>query len=182
MNKIEQGKMGYKLSRPKQLARFSRIRDEYNNNPNVCKRCNKPFSFEKRKNIFCSLSCRSTYNMNKRYNVKPNSTEKERRRDSNQKARIEALVHYSRGTLKCVCCGELNTDFLTLDHINMDGAKNRKELSNSNNNSKAWSGATFSKWLKRHNYPEDIKLQVLCFNCNCGRQRYNGICPHKIIK
>ena len=31
-------------------------------------------------------------------------------------------------------------------------------------------------WLKNNNFPEGF--QVLCFNCNCGKARNKGICPH----
>lgn len=70
---------------------------------------------------------------------------------------------------KCQCCGESNPSFLTADHVNRDGAEERKK-------SKRASG--YQQYLREKR--EDI--QVLCFNCNCGRELHNGICPHKIVE
>jgi hypothetical protein len=66
---------------------------------------------------------------------------------------------------KCSCCGEIQREFLTLDHINNDGASQRKELGN---------GVTFLRYVLKER-PKD--LTVLCFNCNCAKGVY-GTCPH----
>jgi hypothetical protein len=68
----------------------------------------------------------------------------------------------------CICCGETLLQFLTIDHINEDGAKHRREIGRT----------SLYKWLKRNNYPKD-NFQLLCFNCNCGKRINGGICPHK---
>jgi hypothetical protein len=68
---------------------------------------------------------------------------------------------------KCVCCGESNLNFLTIDHINGDGAAHRKETSSH----------TVEVAVKE---ADPSKYRILCFNCNCGRQ-YRGVdgqCPH----
>ena len=67
----------------------------------------------------------------------------------------------------CVCCGEMNIGFLTLDHIKgcLEGRK-RKDTTT----------RLYSK-LRKMGYPEGY--QVLCYNCNLGRAHNNGICPHK---
>lgn len=70
---------------------------------------------------------------------------------------------------KCVCCGETELNFLTLDHINNDGALQRKERS---------AGSATYKWVMKER-PAD--LQVLCYNCNCAKGHY-GICPHEIAR
>lgn len=80
---------------------------------------------------------------------------------------LEALSHY--GGPVCKCCGEDNIFFLTLDHVNNDGAEHRRETGGKSGKNLAW-------WLKKHNYPSGF--QVLCFNCNCGRARNGGVCPH----
>jgi hypothetical protein len=36
-------------------------------------------------------------------------------------ARLEALMHYSSGAMRCVCCGEQEWKFLALDHIDGEG-------------------------------------------------------------
>jgi len=74
------------------------------------------------------------------------------------------------GGYKCVCCGEANPKFLTLDHINGGGRANRRNQS----------GIGFYVWLRNNNYSAD--LQVLCYNCNCGRAHNNGVCPHKELE
>lgn len=86
------------------------------------------------------------------------------------KLKRECLVHYSGNPPRCVCCGEDNFFFLTMDHMQNDGHKHRKE------NIRV---RVISIYLKKHNYPEGF--QVLCFNCNCGKSLNNGVCPHKSI-
>ena len=78
----------------------------------------------------------------------------------------------------CHCCGEQELLFLTLDHINEDGAKHRKEmLPNPTTSRYNTSGLKTYMWLKRHNYPPGF--QVLCRNCNWGKHQNGGTCPHK---
>lgn len=80
------------------------------------------------------------------------------------------ISEYSNNENKCSCCGEMELLFLTIDHINNDGAEDRK---------KTGSGAGFYRYLKRNNFPNKDKYQVLCFNCNHGKQINGGVCPHK---
>ena len=70
---------------------------------------------------------------------------------------------------KCVCCGESNPYFLELDHINNDGASERRKHGNQ-----------FVEWvtLRKRGFPKE-KHQLLCANCNKGKLRNGGICPHK---
>lgn len=87
------------------------------------------------------------------------------------RSRHELFVRYSKdGVVKCQCPG-CNVDdemFLTIDHINDDGASHRSKIGNG-----MWS---FYWWAKRNGFPDGF--QVLCYNCNCGRSRNGGICPH----
>lgn len=69
---------------------------------------------------------------------------------------------------KCSCCGESNVAFLTIDHTNGAGCKHRRDIGTSR----------IYNWLESRNYPPN-EFQVLCFNCNCGRQINGGICPHQ---
>jgi hypothetical protein len=80
--------------------------------------------------------------------------------------RLEIIAAYGG---KCACCGESEQLFLDLDHINNDGASHRKELGN---------GRQVWIWLKENNWPTD-NYQLLCCNCNQGKSRNGGICPHK---
>ena len=58
--------------------------------------------------------------------------------------------------------------FLTVDHVNGDGAAKRAMHR---------TGNSFYRWIIRNGFPADF--QVLCFNCNIGRAMNGGICPHK---
>jgi hypothetical protein len=73
---------------------------------------------------------------------------------------------------KCSCCGEKNKGFLTIDHIN--GPGNDRQPSNG----RRIKGLKMWEKLQARNWPKD-NYQLLCFNCNCGKQANNGICPHK---
>ena len=89
------------------------------------------------------------------------------KKESNLRVKKEVFERYGN---KCLCCGETNIQFLTIDYINGKGCQHRKEIGVS-------AGKNFYHWLKRNNYPNGF--QVLCFNCNCGRQVNGGVCPHK---
>lgn len=82
---------------------------------------------------------------------------------------IKEKVYLHYGGYKCNCPGCNITEplALTIDHVNNDGNKHRKK--------RYWS---IFGYLYKNNFPEGF--QVLCYNCNCGRARNNGICPiHK---
>lgn len=63
---------------------------------------------------------------------------------------------------KCNLCKIDNIKLLTIDHINNDGAEQRKLL-------KCGKGSIFYRWLIKNNFPQNIGLQVLCYNCNCSK-------------
>lgn len=85
--------------------------------------------------------------------------------------RLQDQAINAYGGYKCACCGETERLFLNLDHINNDGNKFRKESGFLHHGSK------FYKWLKDHGYPAGY--QVLCSNCNHGKHRNHGVCPHQ---
>lgn len=80
------------------------------------------------------------------------------------------IVYNAYGS-KCSCCGETNYMFLNIDHIDNDGSDDRKIRG---------SGHKFYKWLIHNNFPFD-RYRLLCYNCNIGRARNDGICPHVTI-
>lgn len=84
------------------------------------------------------------------------------------KARAKCLVAYSGDPPRCQCpgCGETHVEFLTIDHVDGNGAEHRRSLNRSN---------TYA-WLVRNNFPPGFR--VLCWNCNCSRGRYR-YCPHE---
>lgn len=65
----------------------------------------------------------------------------------------------------CKCCGEAEEQFLSIDHIDGGGNKHAKEV-----------GSVY-KWLIANGFPPGF--QTLCINCNIGKFRNGGICPHK---
>jgi hypothetical protein len=95
------------------------------------------------------------------------------RRARDQKYVDLVFDHYGR---KCICCGEEEILFLTLDHIDNDGAAHRKEIK-AKNAKKGPDGIAFYRWVVQNNYPSF--LQTLCSNCNTGKHRNGGHCPHK---
>jgi hypothetical protein len=85
-------------------------------------------------------------------------------------ARDECYAAYGG---KCQCCGESNPMFLTIDHVNNDGKTLRADTSHP----LGGIGGVLYRKLKRAGYPKSFAL--LCYNCNCGRFRNGGICPHQ---
>lgn len=81
----------------------------------------------------------------------------------NRTIREEAINAYGK---ICICCGESEIEFLTVDHIAGGGRKHRQEVG---------SGTKFYRWLKVNNYPDGF--QILCMNCNWSKGRL-GCCPH----
>jgi hypothetical protein len=69
----------------------------------------------------------------------------------------------------CACCGEGRAVFLTLDHINADGAAERRAYRERGGTS------TYTRVL-REGFPPGY--QVLCWNCNAARH-LEGVCPHQ---
>lgn len=59
---------------------------------------------------------------------------------------------------ECVCCGESEPVFLDLDHVNGDGAGDRRRAT----------------WRSALQDPD--RFQILCRNCNWAK--YMGGCPH----
>jgi hypothetical protein len=86
-------------------------------------------------------------------------------RNLRRRYRQEAFDAYGG---KCACCGESRYEFLTIDHPNGGGRRERQL-------SFAPGGASFARWLARQGYPEGYR--VLCHNCNSA-YGYYGQCPH----
>lgn len=70
----------------------------------------------------------------------------------NYQINLKLQAYYIYGNA-CKNCGCNKSEFLTIDHINNDGAKHRKKIYN------------IYSWLRTNKYPVD-NYQVLCFNCN----------------
>ncbi len=126
----------------------------------------------KRQNDYWARKAQSDPEFRARYRVKG--------RAYHRKNWHDAIMAY--GGYRCACCGETEPKFLSIDHINNDGAEHRKTISRTLGEIRivgrpASGTANLLLWLKRNNYPDGF--QVLCMNCNTGKQRNNGVCPHK---
>lgn len=119
-----------------------------------CARCGTKFvgSLEQRR--YCSPECRG-------------EALSDQRKAAYRRERLEALQAYGGKTPQCACCTEGALLFLSLDHVNGGGRQHRLETG----------GGGFYTWLRRHGYPAGF--QVLCHNCNLGRQLNGGTCPHQ---
>lgn len=121
----------------------------------VCAYCGAVFCADaSRMHKYCSQAC---------------SKEVAKERLVRYREKIRSQVFAAYGT-SCACCGETNQKFLTIDHTYGDGAEHRRDQRISSGD------ATYS-WLVRNEFPPGF--QTLCFNCNSGRARNGGICPHK---
>lgn len=85
------------------------------------------------------------------------------------KLKDQVFDHYGR---VCACCGETEESFLTIDHVNNDGAAHRKALGN-----RQGAGPRLYLDIIRRGFPADF--EVACYNCNCGRAKTKGVCAHK---
>lgn len=98
-----------------------------------------------------------------------------RKAESEKTKRDQAVcreqVFAAYGGYKCNCCGESEPMFLSIDHIDNNGAEERKS------GQYAGSGYGFYRWLRKSGFPPGY--QVLCMNCNTGKHKNGGVCPHQ---
>lgn len=68
----------------------------------------------------------------------------------------------------CVCCGETIRAFLHIDHVRNNGNVERRTIPMTK----------LYKFLDRS--PARLSdYQILCANCNLGKHRNGGVCPHE---
>lgn len=100
-------------------------------------------------------------------NRTPEEYERHKQRVQDRAAKIREAVFTAYGGFVCACCAERNPMFLTIDHIEgCSGAERRKQ----------GLGHSFYAWLRRNGFPPGFR--VLCYNCNLGRAKNGGVCPH----
>ena len=92
-------------------------------------------------------------------------------RAKHRKKKLTVLDAY--GGRRCACCGIEYISMLTIDHVNNDGAKHRKQMARG----KKTVGSRLYQWLISHGFPPGF--QVLCFNCNSSKHTCGGVCEHK---
>ncbi len=82
----------------------------------------------------------------------------------------QVIGHYSNWKFVCVCCGESERDFLSIDHIAGNGNKMSREFGIPRE------GYQLYKWLFDNGFPSGF--QVVCMNCNLSKGKH-GLCVHK---
>jgi len=150
----------------------------------ICRKCGIPLTDEnwypsyKRKCDYVCKKCKyehaKEWNQNNKDRMnqlkkvwRQNNRDKvnQSQRESHRQLNDEVIDAYGG---KCACCGETRKEFLSIDHIDGNGNKQKKEIG-------VRTSQEFYCWLKQNNYPEGF--QVLCFNCNCGKRNFS-VCPH----
>jgi 5-methylcytosine-specific restriction endonuclease McrA len=82
------------------------------------------------------------------------------------KLRLDVLSAYGG---KCAVCGIKNPQYLTIDHIDNNGAEHKRTLFGAANTSQR-----LYAWLRRNEYPPGF--QVLCWNHNASKQFSPELC------
>ncbi len=120
------------------------------------------------------LSCTQPVSDGRRYCDHHRRLKNAATKRNNVKVKIEVFAAY--GGCSCACCGESELRFLTIDHVNNDGAEHRRQLFGT---SKQIGGSRLYRVLKKQGFPPGF--QVLCFNCNVAKGFF-GECPHQTAK
>ena len=139
----------------------------------ICKQCKyKKEAIWRKKNLEHVRSKGNNWMRMYRNSLEGKSKEEYLLRNArNKKKRNKKLkedVFNAYGGNVCACCGETEFGFLSIDHVNNDGYIMRKEIGEG--------GYRFYNWLRKNKFPDSF--QVLCTNCQHGKARNNGICPH----
>jgi len=152
----------------KELNEFSTIKKKDKvYHLNFCKLCKNI-----KQRIYNSKDRDRVNGWSKKWIVSNYEKNKEVHKKNREKVRFGCLTAYGGNPPKCACCGESHIHFLCIDHINNDGAEQRR-------NGLPRAGVGLYQYLKKNNYPSGF--QILCHNCNCAKGFY-GICPHKVNK
>jgi len=86
-------------------------------------------------------------------------------RNERAKLKTEVFNHYGNGHIVCSKCGFSDDRALEIDHIDNDGADERRRLFGD----RLYAGTTFYRWLRKNGYPPGY--QILCANCNIIKRR-----------
>lgn len=105
----------------------------------------------------CDDCCKKKYQYTKKCSTPA------KQRAYRQRVRQEVLQKYGG---KCECCGESQTEYLTIDHINGDGGLERRQKSGTK------AGNAYAFYLELKAVPRRDDLRVLCYNCNNSFAHY----------
>ena len=144
----------------KPISMFSKDKTTKTGYRSYCRECCRKY-----RRIYYKANQRKLIQRTKDWNIenpgKANKYMKKRR----QKIKKEVMEGYGG---ECVCCGESELAFLTIEHKLKDGPQHLKY----NNNS---SLKIYIDVIDR-DFPDEYT--VLCMNCNFAT-RYDKICPHQ---
>lgn len=142
-------------------ARYARYRKKHRDEINARNRAR--YAADPQKHIGYSLAWRAK-NRERVNQIQRDYISRHPEKAKERTQNLRSLVINAYGG-KCVCCGETETAFLQLDHVNDDGAAHRKEIG---------AGHRTYLWASKNNFPDT--LQILCANCNMAKR--SG-CPHQ---
>ena len=132
--------------------------------PYVCKSCGSTEAIQKWSRGRCYSTCRRcALKRTERWRKSSNGLVYMLRKSRSWYARTRSRVISELGGA-CACCGESEKLFLEVDHIHNDGYAERK-------------GNLLYRRVLAAGCPRD-RYQVLCSNCNQGKRRNAGVCPH----
>jgi len=123
---------------------------------------------------FLDLETKKLFNQQRKEDPAKRRSRYANNAESRQKAIANSKANYAKlrqaliegyGS-KCVCCKELEPKFLTIDHINGGGNKHFNAIG----------AVKVYRQIVNDGFPKNY--QLLCHNCNAGRQRNGGVCPH----
>lgn len=143
---------------------------------NLCRECYSAYMREYNRRNSDRVKAQKRDYWNRKRKNDPEWRESERVRQLEYYHRVRREVLNAYGGMKCNCCGETEEQFLTLDHINNDGAAHRRELLGKSGKVPGVTGSLYGS-LKKKGYPPGF--QVLCMNCNFSKFRNGGICIHQ---
>jgi len=133
----------------------------------LCAFCERSFPFTKK---FFTVRSKRPWGLETICRQCNNAKALQPNKDAARRLRLLVLTAYGRnGLLQCCCCGELNEEFLTLDHKHGVGSKERRRLT----------ALTLFRRLRDAGFPSGY--QTLCWNCNLS-YGLRGYCPHQRTK
>jgi hypothetical protein len=83
--------------------------------------------------------------------------------DKRLRVKLDVLTHYGNGKCTCVKCGFSDDRALSIDHINGDGAEQRRNTKMVYHK--------LHQWLRDNHYP--VGYQTLCMNCQWIKRAEN---------
>lgn len=121
----------------------------------MCKSCAKEAHKEYCKQYNLTYDYKPTKQQQQQwyYKRKQSGKDAEYKKSYAEKYKTLVLNHYCNNNPQCICCGQKQREFLTVDHIHGNGAEHRKQIH-----------GNIYVWLVKHNYPEGY--QIMCINCN----------------